>query len=101
MALDWVLGTGEDWGLNQAEELGKCGSGGPSEEQDLSKESWKERFLHVLKGSCCCISQTTTGHHLPPHPHPCSSSDLAFLQHKLEYNASPPAGDYGLALITV
>lgn len=57
----------------------------------------KKRFLHVLNA---LYFQTATGHHLPPHLHPYSSTDLAFLYHKLEYNASPLADDYGISLIT-
>ena len=68
MTLDWGAWCGEDWGLKQVEESMEgvwSRTGRPSEKQDLSTE---ESFLHVLKGSCCCISQTATGHHLPPHP---------------------------------
>lgn len=65
MTLDWGTWLGEDWGLGQVEGLREgvwSGAGGPVEEQGLAKESWEERFLRVLKGRCCWIFQTATGH---------------------------------------
>lgn len=79
MTLDWGAWLGEYWGLKQVEELMGYGAGRSSEEQDLSKESWKEKISLCFKGQVALYFQTAAGHRLPPHLHPYSSTDLAFL----------------------